>query len=88
MSLTFCKLCAFLKEVDETSASASSSQKKKLYEGRKNELRAQQKLNEDEHLQVLKTIADHDTVDFRQKMLHDRQGIEKQLLQEVSICTL
>ena len=67
----------------------SSSQRKKFYEERKNELRLQQKENEDEHLQVLKTIGDHDTVDFRQKMLHERQSVEKQLLQEVSVvCTL
>ena len=61
-----------------------SSQRKKLYEERKNDLRRHQKENEDEHLQVLKTIGDHDTVDFRQKMLHERQALEKQLLQEVS----
>ena len=72
-------------EVDEISLALPSSQRKKLYEERKNELRKQQKGNEEEHLQVLKTIGDHDTVDFRQKMLHDRQSVEKQLLQEASV---
>ena len=54
-----------------------------MYDARKTELHAQQKKIEDDHLQILKTQAEHDTVDFRQKMLHDKQGLEKQLLQEV-----
>ncbi len=33
---------------------------------------------------MLKTIGDHDTVDFRQKLLHEKQAVEKQMLQEVS----
>ena len=54
-----------------------------MYDARKAELHAQQKKIEDDHLQILKTQAEHDTVDFRQKMLHDKQALEKQLLQEV-----
>ena len=60
------------------------NQRRKYFEDRKTELLSEQKKKEDEQLQVLKTIGDHDTVDFRQKMLHERQALEKQLLQEVS----
>ena len=56
-----------------------------MYDERKSELRSQQKKIEQEHLQILKTQAEHDTVDCRQKMLHDKQALEKQLLQEVTI---
>lgn len=65
--------------------SLSSSQRKQMYDERKTELHQQQKKIETEHLQILKTQAEHDTVDFRQKMLHDKQALEKQLLQEVEI---
>jgi hypothetical protein len=64
----------------------STSQKKQLYDKRKIELRDSQKKTEQDHLQILKTQAEHDMVDFRQKMLHEKQGIEKQLLQEVGRC--
>ena len=43
----------------------------------------QQRSNEEEHLQILLTIAKHDTVDFKQKLLQDRQALGKALLQEV-----
>ena len=62
------------------------NQRRKLFGDRKNELLSEQNKTEDEYLQVLKTIGDHDTVDFRQKMLHERQAVEKQLLQEVCVC--
>ena len=71
-----------MQELDED-VTLTSSSRKKMYEERKNELQLQQKGGEREHLQILKTIAEHDTVDFRQKALHDRQALEKQLLQEV-----
>lgn len=54
-----------------------------MYEERKAELLQQQKESEEEHSQILKTITDHDTVDYKQKILHERQALEKQLLQEV-----
>jgi thousand and one amino acid protein kinase len=72
------------KEIFEN-PSMSNSQKKQLYDKKKIELRDSQKKIEQEHVQILKTQAEHDMVDFRQKMLHEKQGIEKQLLQEV-IC--
>ena len=71
-------------EIDED-VTLTQPERKKLYDERKKELLQQQKEKEDEHLQVLKTISEHDTVDFRQKMLHDRQASEKQLLQQVRI---
>lgn len=54
-----------------------------MYEERKTELLQQQRVSEEEQSQILKTIADHDTVDYRQKVLHERQALEKQMLQEV-----
>lgn len=54
-----------------------------MLEERKRELQQQQRANETEHLLILKTIADHDTVEFKQKVLQERHGFEKALLQEV-----
>ena len=73
----------FIRQEIDDNVTLTGPDRKKLYEDRKNELSMQQKASEEDHLQVLKTIGDHDTVDFRQKMLHDRQALEKQLLQEV-----
>ena len=50
----------------------TNTHRKQMYEERKRE-----------HLQILKTIAEQDAVDFRLKTLQDRQKVEKQLLQEV-----
>ena len=58
---------------------------KQMYEERKRELLVQQRQGEQEHLQILKTIAEQDAVDFRLKTLQERQKVEKQLLQEVMI---
>ena len=71
-----------LQELEEN-VSLSSSKRKQLYDSRKSELHTEQKKIEDEHLQILKTQAEHDMVDFRQKVLHEKQNLEKQLLQEV-----
>ena len=56
-----------------------------MYEERKRELLAQQRQGEQEHLQILKTIAEQDAVDFRLKTLQERHKVEKQLLQEVMV---
>ncbi|XP_003385862.1 PREDICTED: serine/threonine-protein kinase TAO3-like [Amphimedon queenslandica] len=71
----------FKKELEEN-VNLSSSKRKQLYDSRKGELHVEQKKIEEEHLQILKTQAEHDMVDFRQKLLHEKQNIEKQLLQE------
>lgn len=71
----------YKKELDEDQ-SLSSQKRKQLLEDRKRELQAQQRSNEQEHLQILQTIATHDTVDFKQKLLQDRQALGKALLQE------
>ena len=63
----------------------TNTHRKQMYEERKRELLMQQRLGEREHLQILKTIAEQDAVDFRLKTLQDRQKVEKQLLQEVKI---
>ena len=73
----------FKRQLDEN-ASLSNQQRKQLLEDRKRELNLQQKHNESEHLHILKTIAEHSTVEFRQAQLQDRQAFEKALLQEVS----
>lgn len=75
----------FKKQLEEDT-NLTSVQRKQLLEERKRELQEQQKGNEEEHLQILKTIADQNKVEFRHKMLHDRQNFEKDLLQQVSIC--
>ena len=54
-----------------------------MLEERKRELQQQQRGNESEHLQILRTIAEHDTVDFRQSILQERHAFQKALLQEV-----
>ena len=60
-----------------------NTQRKQLLEDRKKELHLQQKANENEHLQILGTIAKHERVEFQQTLLQDRQAFEKALLQEV-----
>lgn len=73
----------FKKQLDEDTG-LSGAQRKQMLEERKRELQQQQKANEDEHLQILKSIADQNKVEFRQKVLQDRQNFEKELLQQVS----
>lgn len=73
----------FKRQLDED-PSLSSQQRKQLLDDRKRELLTQQKHNENEHLHILKTMAEHNTVEFRQQQLQDRQAFEKALLQEVS----
>ena len=79
----FFLLLLLLSQELEENVNLSSSKRKQLYDSRKGELHSEQKKIEDEHLQILKTQAEHDMVDFRQKLLHEKQNIEKQLLQEV-----
>lgn len=73
----------FKKQLEEDT-SLSSIQRKQLLEERKRELLQQQKANEDEHLHVLRSIAEQSKVEFRQKMMQDRHSFEKELLQQVS----
>ena len=67
----------------EDDGGLSGIQRKQMLEERKRELQLQQKSNEEEHLQILRTIADQNKVEFRQKMMQDRQSFEKELLQQV-----
>ena len=73
----------YLQELDEN-VKLGSQEKKQLYSERKMELVKQQQLNEDEHLHVLRQIADHDTTEFRQTVQTERHTLEKRLLQDVS----
>ena len=54
-----------------------------MLEERKKELLLQQKMSENEHLQILDTMAKHERVDFQQHLLQERQAFQKALLQEV-----
>ena len=65
----------------------TSQERKQLYSERKLELIKQQQSNEEEHLQVLRQIAEHDTTEFKQTIQTDRHTLEKQLLQDVSNIT-
>jgi thousand and one amino acid protein kinase len=67
----------------EEDQSLQGPQRKSLLEDRKKELLTQQKASENEHLQILDTMAKHGRVEFQQTLLQDRQGFEKALLQEV-----
>ena len=67
----------------EEDQSLQGPQRKALLEDRKKELLTQQKASENEHLQILDTMAKHERVEFQQMLLQDRQGFEKALLQEV-----
>ena len=71
-----------------TEHALQGTQRRQMLEERKRELQAQQKGNEEEHLQILRTMAEHDTVDFKQKVLQARHSFEKATLQEVSPHTL
>ncbi len=55
-----------------------------MLEERKKELHQQQRSNEEEHQMILRTMAEHETVEFKQRVIQDRQSFEKALLQEVS----
>ena len=70
-------------QVLEEDQSLQGPQRKSLLEDRKKELLTQQKASENEHLQILDTMAKHGRVEFQQTLLQDRQGFEKALLQEV-----
>lgn len=69
----------------EDDPTLNSTHRKQMYEERKRELLQQQRQGERDHLQILKTIAEQDIVEFRQRVLHERQLMEKQLLREVCI---
>lgn len=72
----------FKKQLEED-VNMSGVQRKQILEERKRELQVQQKSNEEDHLQILRTIADQNRVEFQQKMMQDRQSFEKGLLQQV-----
>lgn len=74
----------FKKQLDDDTG-LSGVQRKQMLEERKRELLQQQKGNEEEHLQILKTIADQNKVEFRQKMMQDRHSFQKSLLEQVSV---
>ena len=59
--------------------------RRRVLDERKAELHHQQRTSEEDHLQILKTIAEHDIVEFRQSMMQERHAFEKQLLQEVCV---
>lgn len=73
----------FKKQLDEDTG-LSSAQRKQVLDDRKRELLGQQKVNEEEHLRILKAIAEQKLVEYKQKELQDRQNFEKELLQQVS----
>ena len=74
---------AIYKKQLEEDTGLSGPQRKQILEERKRELTSQHKGNEEEHLQILRTIADQNRVEFRQQMMKDRQSFEKGLLQQV-----
>lgn len=74
---------AIYKKQLEDDTGLSGPQRKQILEERKRELTSQQKGNEQEHLQILQTIAEQNRVEFRQQMMKDRQSFEKGLLQQV-----
>ncbi len=74
---------AMFKKLLEEDTSLSNQQRKQILEERKRELQQQQKANEEDHLQSLKTKAAQNKVKFQQKVMQDRQGFEKELLQQV-----
>ena len=67
----------------EENSGMNSAQKKTILEERKKELIAQQKINEESRLKMLKTASHQELVEFRQKALQERHSFEKGLLQEV-----
>ena len=72
----------YVQQLDENQT-LSNAQRKQMLEERKRELQQQQKVHETEHLQILKTIAEHDMVDFRQTLLQEKHAHQKAFLQEV-----
>ena len=72
----------YKRQLDEDT-SLTSSQRKQMLEDRKKEVQVHLRFNEEEHLQILKTIAEHELVDYRQRLMQDRQTFEKGLLQQV-----
>lgn len=75
---------AMFKKQLEEDAALSGLQRKQMLEERKRELQEQMKGNEEEHLQILRTIADQNRVEFLRKMMQDRQNLERELLQQAS----
>ena len=73
----------FKKQLEEDTG-LSSAQRKQILDERKRELQEQQRKNEEDHLQVLRTVAEQSKVEYREKVLQDRQNFEKELLQQVS----
>eukprot|EP00731_Ephydatia_muelleri_P022590 Em0015g173a len=71
----------FKKEL-ESNDQLNSTMRRRVLDERKAELHHQQRTSEEDHLQILKTIAEHDIVEFRQSMMQERHAFEKQLLQE------
>ena len=78
-------MCVCVLQHLEENTELSNSQRKQLLEDRKRELQGQLKASEEEHMQILKTIVQHDNVDFKQVLLQQRHSIEKALLQEVRV---
>ena len=74
---------ATYKKLLDEDPNLTSAQKKHILEERKKEVQAQLKGNEDEHSQILKSIAEQELVDYRQNLMQERQKFEKGLLQEV-----
>ena len=62
----------------------SNAQRKQFSDDKKKELVQQQKVNEEEHLQKLKEVADKALLVFKQKIMQERQSFESELLQKVS----
>ena len=73
----------FKKQLDDDT-NLTGIQRKQMLEERKRELMQQQKGNEEDHLQILKTVADQSKVEFRQKTMQDRHSFQKCLLEQVS----
>lgn len=69
----------------EEDTSMSSAQRRQILEERKKELLLQQRMNQEEYLHQLKEKADKRMLEFKQKVLQDRQGFEKDLLQLVRL---
>ncbi len=72
------------KRVLDDDQNLTSSQRKHMLEDRKKEVQTQLKVNEEEHLASLKSVAAQQLVDYRQSMMQERQTFEKGLVQEVS----
>ncbi len=75
---------ATYKRVLDEDPNLTSAQRKQMLEERRKEVQAQLKGNEEEHLGNLKSVAEQELVGYRQSLMHERQTLEKGLLQEVS----